>query len=115
MATLLAYNGDVIGGSPTQGVSYEITLPTTGYTAESKSIWGQTARTFQSITITTDKNGVTMSNFHSGMDEDIAINLTGTYTDFCKLYAHEIVDGGVKFYFTSTPAAAFDVLIREAV
>jgi hypothetical protein len=56
-----------------------------------------------------------MANFHTGMIEDYPININGTKADFSKLAAHDIVDGGVKFYFTSVPSASFNVLIREAV
>jgi hypothetical protein len=49
------------------------------------------------------------------MNEDYPINLTGDSSDFGKLYAYEIMTGKVKFYFTSAPSTAFNVLIREAV
>lgn len=95
--------------------SYVINCPTTGYTSVSKNIWGTGAKTYQSITITTDVNGNQLSNFYAGMKEDIPINLTGTQADFGKLFAYEVGDGQVTFYFTSAPSSAFNVLIREAV
>lgn len=115
MATLLAYDGQIIGGSPIVAVSYQISIPTTGYTDESASIMGEPTQTYKTITITTDKNNNTMANFHTGMIEDYPININGTKADFSKLAAHDIIDGGVKFYFTSVPSASFNVLIREAI
>ena len=93
---------------------YIITCPTTGYTSESATIWGET-KTLEKIVITTDKDGNPLTNFHSGMHEDYALNISGSQSDFSKLYAHEIGEGEVTFYFTSAPSSAFNVLIREAV
>lgn len=95
--------------------SYVLRCPTSGYTSQSVSIWGQSARTFYVITLTSDSGGNPLTNFHSGMKEDYALNISGSASDFSKLYAHEIGEGEVKFYFTSAPTTAFNVLIREAV
>ena len=93
---------------------YVITCPTSGYTSESVTIWGDT-KTLEKIVITADKDGNPLTNFHSGMKEDYALNISGSASDFSKLYAHEIGEGEVTFYFTSAPTTAFNVLIREAV
>ena len=97
------------------GNAYVLRCPTSGYTSQSVSIWGQSARTFYVITLTSDSGGKSLTNFESGMKEDYALNISGTASDFSKLYAHEIGEGEVTFYFTSTPTTAFNVLIREAV
>lgn len=93
---------------------YIITCPTSGYTSESVTIWGVT-KTLEKIVISSDKDGNPLTNFHSGMKEDYALNISGSASDFSKLYAHEIGEGEVTFYFTSAPTTAFNVLIREAV
>lgn len=93
---------------------YVITCPTSGYTDETVTIWG-VSKTLKAIEISTDKDGNTLDNFTSGMNEDFPINLTGDSSDFGKLYAYEILTGKVKLYFTSAPTNAFNVLIREAV
>jgi hypothetical protein len=93
---------------------YVITCPTSGYTSESVTIWGDT-KTLAKIVISADKDGNSLTNFHSGMKEDYALNISGSASDFSKLYAHEIGEGEVTFYFTSAPTTAFNVLIREAV
>jgi hypothetical protein len=93
---------------------YVITCPTSGYTSESVTIWGDT-KTLAKIVISADKDGNPLTNFHSGMKEDYALNISGSASDFSKLYAHEIGEGEVTFYFTSAPTTAFNVLIREAV
>ena len=93
---------------------YEITCPTTGYTDETVTIWGE-SKALKAIEITTDKDGNALTNFTSGMNEDYPINLTGDSSDFDKLFAYEILTGKVKLYFTSAPSSAFNVLIREAV
>lgn len=93
---------------------YVITCPTSGYTSESVTIWGDT-KTLEKIVISADKDGNPLTNFHSGMKEDYALNISGSQSDFSKLYAHEIGEGEVTFYFTSAPSTAFNVLIREAV
>lgn len=93
---------------------YEITCPTTGYTDETVTIWGE-SKSLKAIEITVDKDGNALTNFTSGMNEDYPINLTGDSSDFGKLFAYEILTGKVKLYFTSAPSSAFNVLIREAV
>lgn len=108
---------DVLAGiesalTPTDNPAYILRCPTSGYTSQSVSIWGETARTFQVITLTADATSNPLSNFHSGMTEDYAINISGTSADFSKLYAHEIGEGQVTFYFTSAPTTAFNVMIR---
>ena len=93
---------------------YEITCPTSGYTDETVTVWG-VSKSLKAIEISTDKDGNTLDNFTSGMNEEYPINLTGDSSDFGKLYAYEILTGKVKLYFTSAPTNAFNVLIREAV
>lgn len=93
---------------------YVITCPTSGYTDETVTIWGE-SKSLKAIEITTDKDGNALTNFTSGMNEDIPLNLTGDSSDFGKLFAYEILTGKVKLYFTSAPTTAFNVLIREAV
>lgn len=94
--------------------SYEITLPTTGYTSGTFTIWGKSF-TGYSITISSDHNGNPLTNFASGMKEDYPINVSGSMEDFKKLYAFEIGENQVTFYFTEAPTTAFNVLIKEAV
>ena len=94
--------------------SYVLRCPTSGYTSTSVSVWGVT-KTLYAITLTADSGGNPLSNFHSGMKEDYPLNISGTQTDFGKLYAYEIGEGEVSLYFTSSPSTAFNVLIREAV
>ena len=94
--------------------SYIINCPTTGYTSSSVTIWGVT-KTLYEIVIRADATSQPLSNFHSGMKEDYPINIDGSQSDFGKLYAFEIGEGQVTFYFTSAPSSAFNVLIREAV
>ena len=96
------------------GHSYEITLPTTGYTSGTFTIWGESF-TGYSITISSDHNGNPLTNFTSGMTEDYPINVSGSQTDFNKLYAFSIGNGNVTFYLTSAPSTAFNVLIKEAI
>ena len=96
------------------GHSYEIELPTTGYTSGTFTIWGESF-TGYSITITSDHNGNPLTNFTSGMTEDYPINVSGSQTDFNKLYAFSIGNGNVTFYLTSAPSTAFNVLIKEAI
>jgi hypothetical protein len=98
----------------TGGCGYEIELPTTGYTSGTFTIWGESF-TGYSITITTDHNGNPLTNFTSGMTEDYPINVSGSQTDFNKLYAFSIGNGNVTFYLTSAPSTAFNVLIKEAI
>lgn len=93
---------------------YEITLPTSGYTSGSVTIWGESL-TLYSIVISTDKDGNPLTNFTSGMTEDYPINVSGSQTDFNKLYAFSIGNGNVTFYLTSAPSTAFNVLIKEAI
>lgn len=96
------------------GHSYEIELPTTGYTSGTFTIWGESF-TGYSITISSDHNGNPLTNFTSGMLEDYPINVSGSQTDFNKLYAFSIGSGNVTFYLTSAPSTAFNVLIKEAI
>ena len=96
------------------GHSYEITLPTTGYTSGTFTIWGESF-TGYSITISSDHNGNPLTNFTSGMTEDYPINVSGSQTDFNKLYAFSIGNGNVTFYLTSAPSTSFNVLIKEAI
>lgn len=95
-------------------VGYIVTVPTTGYTSGSVTVWGET-KTLYSVTVSTDKDGNPLTNFVSGMKEDYALNVTGSASDFAKLYAHEIGTGTVTFYMTSAPSSAFNVLIKEAI
>jgi len=92
---------------------YDITLPTTGYTEEEVTIWGET-KTLQVLTITTDVNGDPLTNFAADMVADYPINLTGTLEDFKKLYAVEIGLAGVTVYCEEVPTTALNVRIREA-
>ena len=98
----------------TGGCGYEIELPTTGYTSGTFTIWGESF-TGYSITISSDHNGNPLTNFTSGMTEDYPINVSGSQTDFNKLYAFSIGDGNVTFYLTATPSSSFRVLIKEAI
>ena len=100
--------------TPNGVASYILRCPTSGYTSGSYSIWGVT-KTLYSITLTADSSSDPLSDFHSGMKEDYPLNISGSQSDFSKLYAHEIGEGKVTFYFTSAPSSAFNVLIREAV
>lgn len=92
---------------------YDITLPTTGYTEEEVTIWGET-KTMQVITITSDVDGDPLTNFASDMVADYPINLTGTLEDFKKLYAVEIGLASVTVYCEEVPTTALNVRIREA-
>ena len=100
--------------TPNGVASYILRCPTSGYTSGSYTIWGVT-KTLYSITLTADSSSNPLTDFHSGMKEDYALNISGSQSDFSKLYAHEIGEGEVTFYFTSAPSSAFNVLIREAV
>ena len=99
---------------PEEAANYIITLPTTGYTSGTFTIWGESF-TGYSITISSDHNGNPLTNFTSGMTEDYPINVSGSQTDFNKLYAFSIGNGNVTFYLTSAPSTAFNVLIKEAI
>ena len=92
---------------------YDITLPTTGYTEEEVTIWGET-KTMQVLTITSDVNGDPLDNFAADMVADYPINLTGTLEDFKKLYAVEIGLGSVTVYCEEVPTASLNVRIKEA-
>lgn len=92
---------------------YDITLPTTGYTEEEVTIWGET-KTMQVLTITSDVNGDPLTNFASDMVADYPINLTGTLEDFKKLYAVEIGLARVTVYLEEVPTASLNVRIKEA-
>ena len=100
--------------SPSSVASYILRCPTSGYTSTSVSVWGVT-KSLYSIILTADSSSNPLSDFHSGMKEDYPINIDGSQSDFGKLYAFEIGEGQVTFYFTSAPSTAFNVLIREAV
>ena len=92
---------------------YDITLPTTGYTEESVTIWGET-KTMQVLEITSDKDGNPLTNFADDMIADYPINLTGTLEDFKKLYAVEISSAKVTVYCEEVPSASLNVRIKEA-
>lgn len=92
---------------------YDITLPTTGYSEETVTIWGET-KTLQVLTITSDKDGNPLTNFAADMVADYPVNLTGTLEDFKKLYAVEIGLARVTVYLEEAPTTALNVLIREA-
>lgn len=106
-------NAEQLGGhNPTYFRNdYQITLPTTGYTSETVTIWGD-SKAVRSIVITADKDGNPLSNLTSGMKEDYPINLTGSNTNFSKLYAYEIGNAQIKVYMTAVPSAAFNIMIR---
>ena len=91
---------------------YDITLPTSGYTEESVTIWGET-KTMQVLTITSDKDGNPLTNFASDMIADYPINLTGTLEDFKKLYAVEIGLARVTVYCEEAPSTSLNVRIKE--
>ena len=114
LAQELASIASAIGGGGGSGASYILRCPASGYTSTSVSVWGVT-KTLYAITLTADSGNNPLSNFHSGMKEDYPINIDGSQSDFGKLYAYEIGEGQVTFYFTSAPTNAFNVLIREAV
>ena len=92
---------------------YDITLPTTGYTEEEVTIWGET-KTMQVLTITADVDGNPLTNFATDMVADYPVNLTGTLEDFKKLYAVEIGLASVTVYCEEVPTASLNVRIREA-
>lgn len=92
---------------------YTLTCPTTGYTEETVTIWGE-EKTVQALTLTTDKNGSPLSNFLDDMIANYPINVSGTLEDFKKLYAVEIGTGSLTLYFTEVPTAAFDIIVKEA-
>ena len=92
---------------------YDVTCPTSGYTEETITIWGE-SKTVQTIVLTTDKDGNPLTNFASGMIADYAINLSGTLDDFKKLYAYEIGATSVTLHFEEVPTTAFNVRIKEA-
>lgn len=92
---------------------YIVTLPTTGYTDETVTIWGE-SKNVKSIILTTDKDGNPLTNFAVDMPGDYPINLTGDLSDFTKVYAYEIGATNVTFYLTDVPTNAFNVLVREA-
>lgn len=106
-------NSEQLGGhNPTYFRNdYQITLPTTGYTSETVTIWGE-SKNVRSIVITADKDGNPLTNLSSGMVEDYPINRTGSRSDFSKLYAYEIGNAQVKAYMTDVPSAAFNIMIR---
>ena len=95
------------------GVEYSLTLPTTGYTDQTLTAWGET-KSVKAITLTADKDGNPLTNFVADMISDYLINLSGSLTDFKKVYAYEIGANNVSFYLDSVPTTAFNVLLREA-
>lgn len=109
-------NSEALGGhAPTYYRNqYELTLPTSGYTDDTVTIWGE-SKEVKVITLTTDKDGATLDNFSSGMNEDYPVNISGSSADFAKLYAFEIGNQSVTFYMTDAPTTAFNVIIKEAI
>lgn len=109
-------NSEALGGhAPTYYRNqYELTLPTSGYTDDTVTIWGD-SKEVKVITLTTDKDGATLDNFSSGMNEDYPVNISGSSADFAKLYAFEIGNQSVTFYMTDAPTTAFNVIIKEAI
>ena len=93
---------------------YKLTCPTSGYTDETVSIWGE-SKNVKAIILTTDKDGNPLTNFAADMIADYPINLSGTLNDFKKLYALEIGAEQITLYFTEVPETAFDVLVKEAI
>jgi hypothetical protein len=91
---------------------YILAIPTTGYTEETVTIWGE-SKTMQVITLTSDKDGNALTNFAADMVADYPINLTGDIDDFKKLYALEIGLNSVTVYMEEVPSATFNLLIRE--
>ena len=92
---------------------YTVTAPTSGYTDGTVTIWGET-KSAKIITLTADSAGNPLSDFTADMPGDYPVNMTGSMTDFKKLYATEIGAGNVTLYFSSVPSTAFNILIREA-
>jgi hypothetical protein len=92
---------------------YILAIPTTGYTEETVTIWGE-SKTMQVLEITADKDGNPLTNFAVDMVADYPVNLTGTLDDFKKLYAVEIGANKVTIYCEEVPTASFNTLIREA-
>lgn len=92
---------------------YKFTIPTTGYTEESVTIWGE-AKTMQVLTLTSDKDGNPLTNFLADMVADYPVNVSGTLEDFKKLYAVEIGTGSLTVYFEEVPTAEFIILVKEA-
>ena len=93
---------------------YTLNCPTSGYTEESVTVWGET-KTLQTIILTTDKDGATLDNFASGMKADYPMNVDASLEEFKKLYAFAISDQSVILYFTEAPSTAFNVIIKEAI
>lgn len=92
---------------------YTLALPTTGYSEETVTIWGE-EKTMQVLTLTSDKDGNPLTNFATDMVADYPINVSGSKDDFAKLYAVEIGSASLTVYFTEVPTTAFNVLVREA-
>lgn len=92
---------------------YIISLPTTGYTDETVTIWGE-SKEVKSIEITADVNNNPLTNFLANMAADYPINISGTLDDFKQLYAYEIGAAKVTCYMLDAPTTAFNVLVREA-
>lgn len=107
IATLLSLAG--LGG-----VAYVLTCPTSGYTTQTVTIWGE-SKTVEAITLTADYNSDPLTNFTEGMYSEYPINIDADLDDFKKLYAFSIGNQSVTFYFTEAPSTAFNVLIKEAI
>ena len=92
---------------------YTITLPTTGYTDETVTIWGE-SKEVKTIEITVDKDNNPLTNFTAGMIAEYPINVSGTLEDFKQLYALQIGANKVTCYMLDVPTTAFNVLVKEA-
>ena len=96
------------------GVAYVLTCPTSGYTTQTVTIWGE-SKTVEAITLTADYNSDPLTNITEGMYSEYPINIDADLDDFKKLYAFSIGNQSVTFYFTEAPSTAFNVLIKEAI
>ena len=92
---------------------YIITLPTTGYTDETVTIWGE-SKEVKTIVISADKDNNPLTNFAADMIADYPINVNGDLEDFKQLYALEIGTAQVTCYLLDVPTNAFNVLVKEA-
>jgi hypothetical protein len=92
---------------------YTVTAPTTGYTDDTVTIWGE-PKTVKKIVLTADKDGNPLSSFVADMPGDYPVNMTGTMTDYKKLLGYEIGAGNATLYFTAVPTTAFNILLRQA-
>lgn len=107
-------NAEALGGHSPEYFKnqYQVTLPTSGYTDATETIWGE-SKNVKEITLTADKDGNPLTNFAADMIGDYPINVSGTLTDFKKVYAFEIGANNVTFYLTEVPTTAFNVIVRE--